>query len=144
MNTPRISDPVTAGTRRKLSLLVVDDEAIVCECIAGMLRHDGHQVQAVNSGREALALFEKDKFDVVFMDYSMPEMKGDELAIAIKTLAPSQPVIMVTGNAPPRRTLPGVDLIINKPVMLDDLRRAVVRWLSEPAKPQLPATALFK
>jgi CheY-like chemotaxis protein len=136
---------LSSGSRHCLKLLVVDDEPIVCECIAGLLRHDGHQVQAVNSGRAALAIFEKERFDLVFMDYSMPEMKGDELAVAIKALAPGQPIIMITGNAPSRRSLVGVDLIINKPVMLEDLRNAIACWWPAVKQPQpelkTPATA---
>ena len=127
MNT-LLAPHLSTGTRRCFKLLVVDDEPIVCDCIAGLLMHDGHQVQAVNSGRAALALFEKERFDLVFMDYSMPEMKGDELAIAIKSLAPAQPIIMITGNAPTRSSLVGVDMIIHKPVMLDDLRQVIARW----------------
>ena len=61
----------------------------------------------------------------MFVDFSMPGMKGDELAIAIRALSPAQPIIMITGNAPARGRLAGVDLIIHKPVMLEDLQRAI-------------------
>jgi len=128
MNT-RLRTP--AGIKRKLKMLVVDDEPMVCDCIKGLLTYDGHEVHAVNSGRAALAAFEKDKFDLIFMDYAMPEMKGDELAIAIKALAPDQPIIMISGNVPVRGTLAGVDFIISKPVTLNDLREAIARWSGE-------------
>jgi CheY-like chemotaxis protein len=112
---------------QKLRILVVDDEASVCECIRGLLAYDGHDVRAFTSSETALAAFECGKFDLVFTDYAMPAMKGDELAFALNVMEPSLPIVMVTGNAPAFTTLPGVAFILSKPVMLDDLRKAIAR-----------------
>jgi CheY-like chemotaxis protein len=111
---------------KKLKLLVVDDEPNVCSCIRLLLAYDGHDVVTVNSGRAALSVFEKNKFDLVFTDYSMPGMKGDELALAIRALAPNQPIMMITGFAP-AKTPESVDLILNKPFALNELRDAITR-----------------
>jgi hypothetical protein len=54
-------------------------------------------------------------------------MKGDQLALAISVREPSLPIVMVSGNAPALGAVPGVAFILNKPVMLDDLRRAIAR-----------------
>jgi CheY-like chemotaxis protein len=136
MNAPSLPNSTNVRASRKLKLLVVDDEAIVCDCIAGMLRYDGHEVQGVNSGRAALALLETTSFDLVFMDFSMPEMKGDELAVAVKALRPDQPIIMITGNAPGKSSLAGVDFLIDKPIMLQDLRKIIASWsLASASKP---------
>src|SRR3954470_15546891 len=83
----------------KKKILVVDDEPFVCDAVKMMLAFDGHDVQTANSGREALDLFDKGKFDLVITDFSMPSMKGDELATAIKTRSPKQPVVMITAYA---------------------------------------------
>lgn len=94
-----------------------------------MLEFDGHTVQTAGSASEALSLFEQGQFDVVITDYAMPEMKGDKLALAIKQLRPHQPVIMVTAHVDVLQSstnpLTGVDLLINKPFMLEDLREAI-------------------
>jgi CheY-like chemotaxis protein len=110
-------------------ILVVDDEPMVCETLKMLLEFDGHEVVAANNGREALALFAPGRFDVVVTDYTMPGMKGDELARAIKTHGPDQPVIMVTAHAEMLKTsvvpLAGVDQLVNKPFELADLRDAI-------------------
>src|SRR5205809_7329531 len=80
----------------KRRILVVDDEPFVCEAVKMMLAFDGHAVETACSGKEALALFENGKFDVVITDFAMPTMKGDELAAAIKARSPTQPVVMIT------------------------------------------------
>ena len=114
-------------------ILVVDDEPSVCKAIKMMLEHDGHKVQTVSSGKEALSLLEQGSFDMVFTDYSMSEMKGDKLAAAIKQRLPSQSVVMITAHAvvllASGNPLTGVDFLINKPFSLAELREAVARVL---------------
>src|SRR5437870_372298 len=68
-------------------ILVVDDEPFVCDAVKMMLNFDGHVVETASNGKEALALFEKGKFDLVITDFAMPSMKGDELAAEIKARA---------------------------------------------------------
>ena len=66
-------------TGRPRHILVVDDESFVRQSIHILLQGDGYVVHDAQSGVEALALFEPDKFDMVFIDYLMPGMKGDQL-----------------------------------------------------------------
>jgi CheY-like chemotaxis protein len=114
-------------------ILVVDDEPLVCDSVRRMLMSYGHEAETAASGQEALALFEKGKFDLIIIDYLMPKMKGDELAAIIKARAPDQPIAMITASAEmlqaSGKSLPGVDFIIGKPFQLDDLREAVARIL---------------
>jgi CheY-like chemotaxis protein len=115
-------------------ILVVDDEPTVSEAIKMMLEHDGHKVQTANSGREALTLLEPGRFDLVTTDFSMPEMKGDALATAIKQRLPNQRILMISGNGLMSKSsgdpLTGVDLVIGKPLLLEDLREAIAKVLS--------------
>jgi DNA-binding NtrC family response regulator len=114
-------------------ILVVDDDPDVCKTIKMMLEFDGHTVKTTGSGNEALFLLEQEKFDAVLTDYSMQEMKGDKLAVAIKERLPKMPVVMVTAHADVLRVsgnpLTGVDILLSKPFMLDDLREAVLTVL---------------
>ena len=112
-------------------ILVVDDEPAVGDAIKMMLKFDGHAVQTASGSKEALSLLEQDKFDLIITDYSMPGMKGDELAAVIKQRLPHQPIIMITAYADMLKSsgnpLPGVDFIISKPFLLNDLREAIAR-----------------
>jgi len=114
-------------------ILVVDDEPAVCETIKMLLEHDGHKIQTASNGREALALLEHGRFDLVTTDLSMSEMRGDALAVAIKERLPKLPVMLISGNGAIAKdsgnTFPGVDLIINKPFLLEDLRTAIAKVL---------------
>ena len=114
-------------------ILVVDDEPAVCDAIKMMLKFDGHAVQTAKGSKEALSLLEQGKFDLIITDYSMPGIKGDELAAVIKQRLPHQPIIMITAYAEMLKSsgipLPGVDFIVSKPFLLADLREAIARVL---------------
>jgi len=98
-----------------------------------MLVFDGHEVMTAGSGKEALALLENGKFDLVITDFAMPAMKGDELAAAIKGRFPKQPVVMITAYAEMLQSsgnpLQGVDCLISKPFLLENLREAIAKVL---------------
>ena len=110
---------------REKRILVVEDEPTVRDSLAMLLSVDDHLVTEASNGAEALSLFTKDDFDVVMTDFEMPIMKGNELAVRIKRLKPEQPIIMVTAFAEKITSENPVDVIINKPFRLEDLRQAI-------------------
>ena len=111
-------------------ILLADDQQQVRELTKMLLGMDDHIVTEAANGREALTLFTQERFDLVITDYTMPLMKGDELARNIKRLAPSEPVLMITGSASEPEGIRGsVDAFLEKPFSFQDLRLAVARLL---------------
>ena len=110
-------------------VLLVDDDPLVCDSIRRMLEFDRHKVHIAPGAAEALAICEKHSFDVIILDYIMPVMKGDQLAVRLKERIPDRPIIMITADAEkvdsPEKKPPGVDLIVCKPFQLEDLREAL-------------------
>ena len=112
-----------------LHVLVVDDERMIRDIVTLYLSVDGHTVETATNGREGLEKFCAGEFDVVITDRSMPYMSGDKLAPAIKQVAPNKPIIMLTGFGNIMKAsgeMPaGVDLVMSKPVTLDDFQSAL-------------------
>lgn len=112
-------------------ILVVDDDPFVAETVMMLLQFDGHEVETVSSGKQALAVFAPRRFDLIITDFFMPAMKGDELADAIKQRAPSQPVMMLTAYPEkvqtPDHPLKNVDYLVGKPFQLDSLRAVITQ-----------------
>ena len=112
-------------------ILLVDDEPGVRGSFRMILELDDHVVTEANNGAEALDLSTKGQFDLVTTDFEMPVMKGNELAVKIKELAPNQPILMITAYekelGDPENP---VDSILNKPFTLDHLRAAIAKLLS--------------
>src|SRR5271165_2684071 len=77
-------------------VLVVDDVAPVVNTIKAMLAQFGHEVDFAPNGREALAMYQPCKYDLVITDYSMPTLDGLELAKAIKKQAPEQLILLIS------------------------------------------------
>ena len=82
-----------------------------------------------SSGADALLNFRAGAFDLLITDYDMPVMKGDKLAAAIKTLAPNQPILMVTAYSEALRAsgqFPlAVDAVVSKPFNRQELRETI-------------------
>jgi CheY-like chemotaxis protein/anti-sigma regulatory factor (Ser/Thr protein kinase) len=116
-------------TLQNLRVLVVDDEPMVRTIIGEYLTIDGHVVETANGGRDGVEKFGKDQFDLVVVDRAMPDMSGDQVATAIRSVNPSVPIVMLTGfgsmmEANGERPV-AVDLVVGKPVTIVGLRAAL-------------------
>jgi len=80
-------------------ILVVDDEASVRGAVSQVLREDGHQISAVASGEEALAVFRKEPYPLVVSDIRLGSMDGLELLNEIKRIHSDTEVVIMTGHA---------------------------------------------
>ena len=89
--------------RESLRLLLAEDSPVNRQITVLLLQKQGHDVAAVENGKEALARMEAELFDVVILDEEMPEMGGLEAARAIrekeKLTGARIPIVAVTGNA---------------------------------------------
>ena len=121
----------TTGAGKRI--LVVDDDPFVIQSIQWILKPAGYELESAESAQQALALLDKNNFDLVLTDYSMPAMRGDELAERVKQRLPHVPVIIMTAYAEMLECslspIVGVDQILCKPFMAGSLREAVARFL---------------
>jgi PAS domain S-box-containing protein len=114
-----------AGPTRILSVLAVDDDALVLLNTAAMLEDLGHVVHQASSGAEALPLLAKHQVDLLLTDFAMPQMNGVELAQIARADRPDLPVLLATGFAELGDTAAAHFPRLAKPFTQDDLARAV-------------------
>ena len=138
----RVPEPVPTpaeDVHHSLRILAVDDQPVLCEILAEHLTEDWHTVESAADGREALEMFRAHAaglhpYDLVITDKAMPHMNGEQLATAVKAMAPGTRVIMLTGYGAPSESglLPAnVDMVVDKPVTRQALREAVARVMAE-------------
>lgn len=85
---------------RSLTVLAVDDDALVLMNTTLMLEDLGHTVIEAYNGQQALSIIEEGQaVDLVITDHSMPKMTGAELAARLRISAPDLPVVLATGYA---------------------------------------------
>jgi PAS domain S-box-containing protein len=151
------------GPRRRLSILVAEDNLVNRKLVTTLLTKRGHKVTAVENGRaavDAIGAAGKKGFHVVLLDLQMPEMGGFEAARAIRQrerpAGPRLPLVALTAHAMQgdreRCLAAGMDGYLSKPVDVDELVATVERFGGRrgappakpaPAKPPPPADPVF-
>ena len=109
-------------------VLCIDDNEDVLECEKSFLESFGYTILTAASGSKELELASKYSVDVVILDYFMPEMNGQEVAIAMSRLKPLAPIILLTGAVDvPEQTLNLVDVFIAKDRLASQLLPAIAQ-----------------
>ena len=81
-----------------MRILVVDDDPSVQTALRILLARDGYTVATAGNGKLALEMFEEDKFDLVVLDWMMPEMDGLETCRRLRETTPV-PILMLTARS---------------------------------------------
>jgi CheY-like chemotaxis protein len=112
-------------------ILLVEDDPGARESIKLLLSIDRHIVTEASGGEQALELLKGQSFDLVILDYFMPGMRGSQLALHIKEIAPALPTVMITAYVEKlSASEKPVDAVIGKPFGIEVLRQAIARFLS--------------
>jgi signal transduction histidine kinase/CheY-like chemotaxis protein len=135
-----IEKPVqtTTTTRGNEHILLVDDEKQIIAIEQQILERLGYTVTPKTDSQEALEEFAAlpEKFDLVITDMTMPKITGDQLARKLMDIKPNLPVILCTGfnetiNEEKALAM-GIDKFVMKPIVKDDLARAIRTVLDAP------------
>ena len=106
------------GSATDPKILLVDDNAVVRDMLVDLVGSLGYSADAASGGTEALALFDRNRYDIVLTDLLMPGMSGWEVLAAVRQRDPRMPVVIITGTpavGDPRASQPGV-AVLKKPV----------------------------
>ena len=130
---------------RPLQVLVAEDNEVNQEVAVGLLARAGHRATVASNGREALALWENEPFDLILMDLQMPELDGLETTAAIRERERSTgghiPIVALTAHAmkedAERCLAAGMDAHVLKPLQAQQLL-AVIRGLAQ-SRPRIAA-----
>jgi two-component system, sensor histidine kinase and response regulator len=99
---PSDSPPADQEVRRRMRVLVAEDNRVNQQLAVRLLEKRGHTVVLAGNGRAAVAAFEREPFDVILMDVQMPEMGGVEATAAIRARENGGgriPIIAMTAHA---------------------------------------------
>src|SRR6266550_2684969 len=87
-----------ADSMRPPRILVVDDELLLLDTAARILRGAGYEVKTATNGREAVEILQHGSFEAVVSDIRMPEMDGIQLLRAVRERDADVPVILMTAS----------------------------------------------
>jgi CheY-like chemotaxis protein len=135
--TPAPASLSAAGAPRGCRVLDAEDNEFNQELAVNLLRKLGHTAVLAENGREALATWETEPFDLILMDVQMPELDGFAVTQAIRTKEKAAnahvPIIALTAHAMKgdreRCLAAGMDGYLSKPIDPSALFAELLRWL---------------
>ncbi len=83
---------------RQTRIPYVEDEAPLCEFFEAVMVPRGYHVDSAHTGREGLRMHAANAYDILALDYQLPDMTGLEIAREVLEATPECPVIMITGR----------------------------------------------
>ena len=128
-SVPLVTRHTLREIKRRLRVLLAEDNAVNQMLAVRLLEKRGYTVTVAVNGRDALAAFEKESFDVILMDIQMPEMDGFEATAAIrvreKSVGGHIPIIAMTAHSlvgdKERCLNAGMDGYVSKPIRTHQL-----------------------
>jgi len=111
----------------RTKILVVDDEPTICSMMTVFLTQIGYAVRTVNSGDDAITVFDEDPPDMVLLDISMPGMRGIDVLQLMKHRKADCGIIMLSAYGDDQTIQEALDMgafcYIQKPMELMDLKQ---------------------
>jgi signal transduction histidine kinase len=133
----QVDDPTrrqpAQGSREETHVLIVDDDRLVRRFMTDSLRSLKYQVTDVENGEQALAALERERFELMLVDFAMPGMNGAEVARVARERQPDIKVLMVSGYADSAavEAALGSSRQLRKPFDLAELGAAVSETLTD-------------
>jgi DNA-binding response OmpR family regulator len=107
------------------TILVVDDDKSILRTFARILQKNGYEIDAVETGKEALEKADAKKYDLALLDIRLPDMEGTELLAKMKKQLQTTIKIMITGfpslETGVKALDEGADAYLVKPVKPEEL-----------------------
>jgi two-component system sensor histidine kinase BarA len=148
-----VSAPVASRSQAaqgERHVLVVEDDRVNQEIVCAMLRNAGYRTTTADDGAQALALMNCNDYDLVLMDWQMPDMDGLEVTRRLRSGAAGPrgrvvPIVALTANAfvEDRNAClaSGMNDFLTKPVLAASLEATVGRWTQHAARAPRAAPA---
>ncbi|MGO8918367.1 MAG: ATP-binding protein [Stellaceae bacterium] len=134
--------PLLPAPAHKLKVLIAEDNSSNRKILRRILEMAGHQTAVVNDGEAALAVLDRDRFDLALMDINMPEMSGYEVTklYRMEHLGEGRlPIIALTADATSETERQcreaGMDAVLTKPVEPTHLLAAIDETYARVASP---------
>jgi two-component system response regulator HydG len=117
------------------SILVIEDDLTFSRILEGFLKKHKYSVQLSHKGKEGVKAFSSGSFDLVLVDYRLPDATGMDVMLEIKSIAPETPVIIMTSFSDIRTAVKAIKAgafeYITKPVNPDELLMIVLQALKK-------------
>ena len=125
-------------SQTEIQILIVEDNLINQKVSLALLNKFGYKAQTADNGLMALEKIKQQKFDLIFMDFQMPELDGYETTGRIRNgqsgiCSPKIPIIAMTANAmkgdQEKCLIAGMNDFLSKPIIPAELESILQKWV---------------
>lgn len=120
------------------AILLIEDDLTFSRILEGFLGKHGHRLTIENKGKEGLKTFSNKAFDVVLLDYRLPDANGMEMLHELKNIRPDVPVVMMTSFNDIRTAVKAIKSgaleYITKPVNPEELLMVLQQGLKKESR----------
>ena len=116
---------------RQIQVLLVEDDEISAQAARTMLERLGCRVDTASTGGEAIELFGKDIYDLILMDWQMPQMDGLETTARLRRMPQGRvtPIVGTTASMSRLECLAaGMNDVMPKPFLFSTLKMGLAKW----------------
>ena len=110
-------------------ILIIDDEPRMCDSLKALLQPENYDIATANNGHQAINFISKIQFDLILMDYVLPDIAGSQLMNRIRQHAPESAIIVMTGYSSVDKAVDalrhGAYDFLQKPFDYDELKEKV-------------------
>ena len=114
----------------KASLLLVDDDEMSSQILSYILADEGYNIDLAVTGGAAIEKISTKKYDLIFLDFRLPDMIGHEVSKRMKAISPNIKIVLLTGypkSGDPEES--NYERILLKPVSPEEIVKMLVEIL---------------
>lgn len=124
-----------------MRILIVEDEAGIVQFLQQGLEEEGYQITSASDGLKGFECIQKERFDLILLDWMLPKMTGLELCKAIRLKDARTPILFLTAKDTIQETIEGLQAgandYIKKPFSFDELLERIKIHFRNQEEPQL-------
>lgn len=122
----------------KKSILIIDDDVDICQLLKRFLERKGYDAKTAFKGNEGIISLKNIHFDLVLMDFRLPDFEGIDLIQEIKAIKPAVPVIVITGYSDVKQAVKMIQLgafeYVTKPIFPEEILKLIQRAIDSNGK----------
>ena len=134
--TPKDTGQLTR-LKKDIKILVAEDNIINQKVAQTFFKNLGYEIDIAGNGKVAVEKANQKEYDIVFMDIMMPEMDGWEATQLMRDEGKDFPIVAITADigeeAREKAKEEGMNDFIPKPVRIEEIKRVLLRWFTEPS-----------
>jgi DNA-binding response OmpR family regulator len=124
-----------------MKILIVEDEVGIVQFLQQGLEEEGYEITTASDGLMAFELTQKEKFDLILLDWMLPKMNGLDVCKSIRIKDKSTPIIFLTARDTVQETIEGIKAgandYIKKPFSFDELLERIKIHFRNQTEPEI-------